>query len=1311
MVAIKMFSYNKIKIVYIIIFLFLLPIISSNFITMKYNGTGKEEYFINQIKERKCPNKIIIDGILISHSKCKYKFPNKIVTIKIKIETNISNFYLMFSDISNIIEIDLSKLNFSLIKNMSYMFDNCKSLIFANLSNIDISSEINMDYMFRNCLSLKKLDLTNVDISKINNNKNIFFNCINLNNNYLFDNNNQFIKRKRYLQQSDEITVENNFCNIFDFLNESRTCKINLETAYGEIHDAIYESSSEFINKTIVLDNEIFSIYFYDKMGTNEMIDLRRCENKLRSFYNIFADEKLLIYSHQLIQQGVFIPIISFSLFFNFDPQYFILLNLTVCKDEVIYYNIKVELNGNIDIYNFSSEYYSDSCSYISNLSLYKRKELFNLNNLSVCQKNCEFERYDLNTRIVTCSCKILDDFNYINKNEVWLPKFELKQSDKFKCLNITIEFCNINEIFNETKTCKINTETANKEIIEELQSKLFRVFLINDILKNKTKISTKEDNKIFSISYSQYEEVKELSECAEIIKKNENMSNDEDIIIYKNENIKYLFIKQIIDFKLFNDVIVFDTSLCNIKKNNISNNDDQEILLDELKNFILKDLSSFVNSSSVINGNNFTALVLSTDDMNIEDQLKNGVSAVDLGNCTEVLKEYYNISKEENLFILNIESNNDKNIEDNDSYNLGKKIQIEVYDNSGRQLNLSICKEDIKILMNLNNVKEIDIQTSQKFSEQGIDVFNASDNFFNDLCHNYENKDGIDIIIDDRRTDIYQNVTFCQDGCSYNGVNYELMVANCSCDSSIFQNEGNNNEEDEKEIVSFKTVTKSFISNLLDFNIEVIRCTNLIFDSHILSKNIGFYSMIGFNFFQFFFLCIFFIKRLKPIQNFMSNYIFSKNDAKILFPPKNIHSKKHKNVDKIKNEEKEIVHIIKKNNSRNDIKSKIRKKDNESKYDVSKIKLKINDKNDTKQLNNNNLENIPNKESKQNNKHSDISQIIIIPKNKPKQNNLIHKRNLEKISSNINVNQNKVRNSLLIKNKNIFSLNSKIKFQGVSLDTKNNNAKKILKPNNLYQKKKYNNINNAEIIKEKSAQKEQFDNNDNANLPKTDEELQDMDYEEAIIYDKRTYLKMYWSYLIDSQIILGTFFTDNKLNLFIIKLTFFISIFQISFFLNALFYTDEYISDAYHNNGVLDFFSGLPKSIYSFIATLLITNLLRMLSNSKSEFITLIRERSKEKDYLILIDAKLKKLKIKLIFYFIIIFIIGILFLYYVSSFCAVYRFSQKYLFYGCLQSFAMDFVIAFFTCLILALLRFIAIRKRIKCFLILSDIIGTFV
>ena len=80
------------------------------------------------------------------------------------------------------------------------------------------------------------------------------------------------------------------------------------------------------------------------------------------------------------------------------------------------------------------------------------------------------------------------------------------------------------------------------------------------------------------------------------------------------------------------------------------------------------------------------------------------------------------------------------------------------------------------------------------------------------------------------------------------------------------------------------------------------------------------------------------------------------------------------------------------------------------------------------------------------------------------------------------------------------------------------------------------------------------------------------MDFEEAMNQDDRTYLRIYWGFLVDSQIILGTFFTENYLDLFIIKLSFLVFTFQISFFLNALFYTDEYISDAYHNEGILDF-------------------------------------------------------------------------------------------------------------------------------------------
>jgi hypothetical protein len=135
------------------------------------------------------------------------------------------------------------------------------------------------------------------------------------------------------------------------------------------------------------------------------------------------------------------------------------------------------------------------------------------------------------------------------------------------------------------------------------------------------------------------------------------------------------------------------------------------EITIEEFKNQISNNISSYVNSTKIINGSNFLAVVLSSDDINPEQQIKNGISAFDLGNCTNVLKEHYDIPENENLIIMNMEITNDKikknesDSNDDKSFILGKSTQLEVYDYSGRKLNLSVCKEDIRIMKYLGDI------------------------------------------------------------------------------------------------------------------------------------------------------------------------------------------------------------------------------------------------------------------------------------------------------------------------------------------------------------------------------------------------------------------------------------------------------------------------------------------------------------------------------------------------------------------------------------------------------------------------------
>ena len=442
-----------------------------------------------------------------------------------------------------------------------------------------------------------------------------------------------------------------------------------------------------------------------------------------------------------------------------------------------------------------------------------------------------------------------------------------------------------------------------------------------------------------------------------------------------------------------------------------------------------------------------------------------------------------------------------------------------------------------------------------------------------------------------------------------------------------------------------------------------------------LLKYNIGFFCMIFLLFLQIIFFIIYLIKRLKPLKHFM--LIFGNNYSKIIkaFPP----IKRKKNL----------------------YKNYINESNLNSKIELKKEKDNI---------------------SFENNRNRDIFNMkpFLINKaiNKDKNNILPTKKNLI-ITNNFSPTIN-LKTSVININNNKILLNSK-----------KGSKNKKLKPKQLYGKKQNRNISKAKnkfIVNDKLNMKgknkllinmetkgninknnnKKFETNvDIIKLSRNDEDLLDMDYEHAIIYDKRKYLRMYLGVLTDNQIILGTFCTENNLHLFVIKLSFLVFNFQISFFLNAFFYTDEYISDAYHNDGVLDFFTSLPKSIYSFFVTLVITNLLRMLSNSKMELTRLIRNKRKENNYIYLVNIKLGKLKRKLIIYFFLVFLLSFLFLYYVSAFCSVYHYSQKYWFFGFLESFGLDFLIGVLICIFISLFRYIAIKNRIKYLYVLANII----
>ena len=106
------------------------------------------------------------------------------------------------------------------------------------------------------------------------------------------------------------------------------------------------------------------------------------------------------------------------------------------------------------------------------------------------------------------------------------------------------------------------------------------------------------------------------------------------------------------------------------------------------IKYSIISHFTKYTGSCKVFNGADFKVSVVPSNIINPEEQIKKGISSYDLGNCTNVIKEYYNISNIENLIILNIETineqKNENNNNDHNSYKLGKntKLEISIYVN-----------------------------------------------------------------------------------------------------------------------------------------------------------------------------------------------------------------------------------------------------------------------------------------------------------------------------------------------------------------------------------------------------------------------------------------------------------------------------------------------------------------------------------------------------------------------------------------------------------------------------------------------------
>ena len=153
----------------------------SNEITMKIIGISPQNILYSSYPKK--PDEILVNGNPdnIDEENRINNLQNGENTIIMKWNDKLTDCNSMFRDLSNIIEIDLTKFDSSEVLTMDNMFRACINLkkIILN-KNFDTSKVTYMGNMFYNCISLESLDLSNFITSRVTNFGYFLSNCTSL---------------------------------------------------------------------------------------------------------------------------------------------------------------------------------------------------------------------------------------------------------------------------------------------------------------------------------------------------------------------------------------------------------------------------------------------------------------------------------------------------------------------------------------------------------------------------------------------------------------------------------------------------------------------------------------------------------------------------------------------------------------------------------------------------------------------------------------------------------------------------------------------------------------------------------------------------------------------------------------------------------------------------------------------------------------------------------------------------------------------------------------------------------------------------
>ena len=718
--------------------------------------------------------------------------------------TQVTNMDYMFSRSVLLQYLNLSNFNTSQITNMTNMFSECRSLTSLDLSNFDSSKVTNMAYMFNGCSKLNFLNISNFDTSKVENMARMFYGCSNLNSLHISN----FDTSK--VTNMDYMFYGCSNLNSLDLSNFNTSLVKRLSYMFSGCSSLSTLNLSNFNTEKVTNMANMF-----DKCSSLYSINLSSFESSQVTNFGAMFDRCPLLHSLDLSNFNISKALNISNMFSSCSNLEYVNLKMSAINNQTsiknLFYLTSEDLlicSENEDFQNFFSQKYHVICNnknnyefkcyYNSNFS----KSIYNEYTCDICGKNA----YIIYNGPINDNN--INETIYINCDESPEGYYLDLNDSLYKLCYESCKTCNIkgNEIEHNCIMCK--DDYPNELIISNYKNCYNYTIFYSDILSD----TIINDTKIIDTSKNSYYP-------SELIT-NSTIETGIFTDIISNKEIKILNRTQLI-----------------------------QAIINNLLNEYNKDNMTQRLNINIIDENLDIILTSTNNPKNNEDNI-----TINLGQCEYILKDYYNISKNDSLYILKLIYKE-----------MGMKIpkvEYEVYYpllniNNLTKLNLTLCqgtKIQISIPVKINDI---------------IDKYNAESGYYNDFCYKANSEYGTDIILKDRRNEfVNKNMTLCEEKCSLINYDYNKEKAKCSCNIKL-------NITENFDVKFNKTdFFRSFIDIKNIANLNVLKCYKIVFKINNLKRNYGFF-IISF-IFLLYYITLF-------IFRFKSYYILKKDIKTII--------------------------------------------------------------------------------------------------------------------------------------------------------------------------------------------------------------------------------------------------------------------------------------------------------------------------------------------------------------------------------------------------------------------------------------------